>query len=130
MSKTSKYYKRLTGKKIEKLEVLNRKYKIKNKTNTQWNQHWTRTGYSKYIGPIGWGCRIHWLHLCTGVRPSQRVSWYDTKQSDGEVPVILVLWGMRSTPLLLSLPDPHWPGVVTPDRALSMGWIELTAYLC
>ena len=24
---------------------------------------------------IGWGCRIHWLHLCWGVRPSQRVSW-------------------------------------------------------
>ena len=24
----------------------------------------------------------------------QWVSWYDTKQSDGEVPVILELWGM------------------------------------
>ena len=28
---------------------------------------------------------------------------YDTKQSDGEVPVILELWGMRSTPSLPSL---------------------------
>ena len=26
----------------------------------------------------GWGCRIHQLHL-----------WYDSKQSDGEVPVML-----------------------------------------
>ena len=33
--------------------------------------------------------------------PHQRVSWYDTKQSDGEVPVMLELWGMRIT---LSLP--------------------------
>ena len=24
---------------------------------------------------------------------------YDTKQSDGEVPVVLEFWGMRSTPL-------------------------------
>ena len=29
---------------------------------------------------------------------------YDTKQSDGEVPVMLELWGMRSTPSLPSLP--------------------------
>ena len=26
-------------------------------------------------GPVGWGCRIHWLHLCRGVRLSQQVSW-------------------------------------------------------
>ena len=43
----------------------------------------------------------------------------DTKRSDGEV------WGMRSTPLLPSLPDPLWPGVVAPDRVLSMDQIEL-----
>ena len=29
--------------------------------------------------------------------------------------------GMQSTPLLPSLPGPLWPGMVTPDRALSMG---------
>ena len=46
---------------------------------------------------------------------------YDTKQSDGEVPAVLELWGMRSTPSLPSLPGPLWPGVVAPDRALSMG---------
>ncbi len=51
------------------------------------------------------------------------------KQSDGEVPAMLELWGMRSTPSLPSLPGPLWPGVVAPDRALSMGQIELTAFL-
>ena len=55
---------------------------------------------------------------------------YDTKQSDGEVTAVLELWGMRSTPSLPSLPGPLWPGVVVPDRVLSMGQIELTAYLC
>ena len=35
------------------------------------------------------------------------------------------LWGMWSTPLLLLLPGPLWPRVVTPNRVLSMGQIEL-----
>ena len=46
---------------------------------------------------------------------------YVTKQSDGKVPAVLQLWGMRNTPSLPSLPGPLWPGVVAPDRALSMG---------
>ena len=72
--------------------------------------------------PVSWGCRIHWLNLCRWVRPPpQRVSWYDTKRSDGEVPSVLELWGMRSTPSLPLLPGPLWPGVLAPGRALSMG---------
>ena len=73
--------------------------------------------------PVGWGWRIHWLHLCRGVRPPphNECSGYDTKQSDGEVPAVLELWGMRSTPSLPSLPGPLWPGVVAPGRTLSMG---------
>ena len=47
-------------------------------------------------------------------------SGYDIKQSDGEVPAVLELWGMRSTPSLPLLPGPLWPGLVAPDRALSM----------
>ena len=39
-------------------------------------------------------------------------------------------WGIRSFPLLPLLPGPLWPGVVALDRALSMGYIELTVYLC
>ena len=50
---------------------------------------------------------------------------YDTKQSDGEAPVMLELWGMHSTPSLPSLSGPLWPNVVTLDRVLSMGQTEL-----
>ena len=46
---------------------------------------------------------------------------YDTKQSVGDVPAMLELWGMRNTPSLPSLSCPLWPGVVAPDWALSMG---------
>ena len=53
----------------------------------------------------------------------------DTKQSDGEVPVMLELWGMLSTPSLTSLPGSLWPGVVAPDRILCMGHIELNCIL-
>ena len=34
---------------------------------------------------------------------------YDIKQSDGEAPVMLELWGMWSTPLLLCLLGPLLP---------------------
>ena len=72
--------------------------------------------------PVGWGCRIHRLLLCRGVRPPPNgCPGYDSKQSDGEVPAVLELWRMWSTPLLPLLPGPLWPGVVAPDRALSMG---------
>ncbi len=54
---------------------------------------------------------------------------YDTKQSDGEAPVMLELWEMLSTPLLPSLPGPLWPRVVAPDRVLSIGQIELNYVL-
>ena len=69
---------------------------------------------------IGWGCRIHRLHLCKGVPPNE-CPGYDTKQFDVEVPVMLELWGMWRT---LSLPlvlGPLWPGIVAPDRAQYMG---------
>ena len=38
---------------------------------------------------------------------------------------MLELWGMQSIPSLPSLPGPLRPGVVAPDRVLSMGQIEL-----
>ena len=61
--------------------------------------------------------------------PANECFGYETKQSDGEVPVMLELWGMQSTPSLPSFPGPLWPGVVSPDRALSMGQIELNCVL-
>ena len=54
---------------------------------------------------------------------------YDIKQSDGEVPVILGLWGMRSTHSLPLLPGLFWCRVVAPDRVLSMGKLELKCVL-
>ena len=38
---------------------------------------------------------------------------------------MIELWRMRRTLSLSSLPGPLWPEVVAPDRALSMGQIEL-----
>ena len=46
--------------------------------------------------------------------PPNECPRYDIKQSDGEVPVMMGLWEMQSTPSFR-------PGMVTPDRALSMG---------
>ena len=51
------------------------------------------------------------------------------KQSDGEALVMLKLWGMWNTLLLLLLPGTLWPGVVAPDRVLSMGQLELNCVL-
>ena len=71
---------------------------------------------------VNWGCSINRLLLCRRVRPHPKeCSGYDTKQSDGEVPVMQKLWGIRSTPLLPSLPGPLWPGVVAPDKCPNYG---------
>ena len=35
-------------------------------------------------------------------------------------PVMRELWGIRNTPSLPLLPGPLWPGVVAPDRVLSV----------
>ena len=56
-------------------------------------------------------------------------SGYDIKQSDGEVLVMLELWGMRSTPSLPLLPGTLWPEMVAHYRALSKCEIELHTYV-
>ena len=43
--------------------------------------------------------------------------------------MMLELWGMWSTPSLLSLSGSFWPGVLAPDRAVSIGQIELNCIL-
>ena len=60
----------------------------------------------------------YYVHIST---PLNECPVYDTKQSNGEVSVMLELWGTQSTPSLSSLPGPLWPGAVTPDTVLSMG---------
>ena len=63
------------------------------------------------------------------IPPSNKCHRYDAKQSDGEVLIMLELWGMWNTPSLSSLSGPLWPGVVAPDRVLSMSQIELNCVL-
>ena len=62
------------------------------------------------------GQDLRYINECPG---------YDTKQSDGEISIMLELRGMRSTPSLPSLPGPLWPVVVAPDRVLSLVKIQL-----
>ena len=70
---------------------------------------------------VSWSGRIHWLHLCRGVRhPTNECPRYDTKQSDDQVPVMQEVWAMWITSSLPSLPGPLWPRVVAPDKVLSM----------
>ena len=54
---------------------------------------------------------------------------YDTKQCNEEVPVILEVWGMQSTPSKSSLAGPLWTEKVAPDRVVWMGQIELNCVL-
>ena len=58
------------------------------------------------------------LLLCREVRHPHldECPGYDTKQSDGDVSVMLELWRMQSTPLLLSLPGRLWSRIVAPDK--------------
>ena len=65
------------------------------------------------------------LYLYRRIRPPNVCPGNVTYKSDGEAPVILVFWGMWITPSMTLLPDPLGPGVVAPDRVLSMGRIEL-----
>ena len=60
--------------------------------------------------PVGWGCKIHQLNLCRGVRhPPNKCHAYDIKQSDNEAPVMQELWGIQSTLSLPLLPGPFRP---------------------
>ena len=76
---------------------------------------------------VGWGCRIETAEYtdCISAEriPPHEFPGYDTKQSDGEVPVMLEFWGMWSTLLSPLLPGPLWLRVVAPDRVLSLGQI-------
>ena len=65
-------------------------------------------------------------HVLMSVSVDETV--YNTKQSDGDVAVMLELWGMRSTPTLSSLSGPLWIRVRASDKILSMNQIELCTY--
>ena len=55
------------------------------------------TGFGKEIAQLAAAIEY------TDCNPSSECPGYDTKQSDGEVPVMLGLWGIRSTPSLQNL---------------------------
>ena len=75
--------------------------------------------------PVGWGHKVHQLHLCRGVRPlPSNCPGYDTKLSDGDASV-LKLWRMWSTPLFPLLQDPLLWRVVVSVKVSSMGQMEL-----
>ena len=59
--------------------------------------------------PVNWDCRIHRLHLCRGIRHPSECPVYDTKQSDGEAPVMQEFWEMQSIHFLPSFQCPLWP---------------------
>ena len=81
---------------------------------------------NSFIWPIDRNTPTASLQRC---KTPKRVSWYDTKQSDDEALVMLEHWGIKSTPLLPSLPGTFELRVVAPDRVLSMGQIELNYIL-
>ena len=73
-------------------------------------------------GPVGWGCRIHWLHLCKEIRPSPMsilimtlncIWWWGSSSGAGS-----------SNPSLLLLSDSL--RLIVLVRVLSKGQIELS----
>ena len=76
-----------------------------------------------------WARAVEYTDYFSAENHSDKCPGYDTKQSDDEVPVMLELWGMRSSDSLQSFPDLPWPEVIAPDRVLSMSQIELNCVL-
>ena len=120
--KNKKY---ILGKTRQLLEIRNSNRNIIKKNKLLFSSH-SKTIWTIFeICQVGWSCRIHRLHLCRGVRTQNQCPGYDTKQSYGEVPIILELLGMQSTPSLPSFPGLFRTDETAPDRVLSMGHIEL-----
>ena len=94
----------------------------------QYDKHFFNS--TKLPGSVGVSFEIHRLHLCRGLRlhptPDESLE-YNKKQSEGEAPVMVEIWGIRITPSLSSFPSQLWPWVVALDRALYMGQIELNS---
>ena len=70
-------------------------------------------------------CRCSFSCNCYCFYSHHECPGYDNKRYDGEVPVMMELWGMRSIRSLPSLLSPLWFGMVAPDRVQSMGQVEL-----
>ena len=73
-----------------------------------------------FLAQSAWAAEYTDCASAEGKTPLDKCSGYDAKQSDGEAAVMLELWGMQSTPSLLSLPGQLRSGVEAPDRVLSV----------
>ena len=87
--------------------------------------------YITYESFINMPSRIGHKNTLTevGSEPPQQVSGYDIKQSDGDVPVMLELLRMLSTPSLPSIRGPLWPRILEPEKVLSMGQIKVNCVI-
>ena len=65
-----------------------------------------------------WGCRILQMDLCSGIIPHRPRIVLDMALNN--LMVMLDLWRMWSTPSLPLLPSPLWPGMLAPDKILSI----------
>ena len=74
-----------------------------------------------YISPVGWGCRINWLHLFSRVRLFQQASFLVMKLNNLMVKFHKLWWrfGECSILSLPSLPGLLWLGEVAPDMVLA-----------
>ena len=76
------------------------------------------------ISPVGWGCRIHQLQLCRGVRPLPSINFLYMTLKLWWRGSSLVDLGNAKYPFIAI--DPRWSRVVASDKVLSMGQIEPT----
>ena len=79
---------------------------------------------SMIFSPISWDVEDANCNSSEGQDPLTECPGYDTKLSDGEVPV-LKFWGMWNIPLLPLFPGSLWHGMIIPVRVPSMGQIEI-----
>ena len=63
------------------------------------------------------------------LRDYSSVHFRSNKQTEGELPVMMELWGMQSTPSLPSLSGSLWSGVVSSDRVRCKVKIEVNCVL-
>ena len=89
------------------------KWKINEKVSKTKNKKKNRfrNNYTKNVGQVSWGGTVEYTDFPTTTVLDMTLN---------NMMVKFQLWGMLSTPSLLSL----WSGVIAPDRVLFMGQIE------
>ena len=93
--------------------------------NVFYNHSWYSLWHSLLShSPVGKESRIHWLHLCLGIRSpngvldiTQNIWWWGSGNTWALI--------MRTVHSLLSLLSPLWPGLLAPDRGISICQTEL-----